>query len=465
MSKKVDYSIANKISRWRFFEALSHFIVINLVLFIFFSITVIGAGEKYTGALIAEGEYSQLSQVKPVGFKMPFSGEESSIRTVIYEDSHRNWWDSVVTYRVWAPHSNGGYAAYDYDFSEAAVTSSKFFIALIVIELLLLFSGIGKSLSVTRRALRPIAELTESAQNINKRPRTDGVRSAAELRDLAGKLDMIDGDKLETRIALESSQKELTGLAEAINSMLDRINESYNSQVRFVSDASHELRTPIAVIQGYANLLDRWGKNDEKALQESIEAIKSESQNMKDLVEQLLFLARGDNDSMRLSIETLNVGAIVTEVIRETGMITSSHDITFESDEEVYIFGDAQLIKQALRILVDNSIKYTPENESVKVALFKEGDKAKIMVSDTGIGIAPADLPYIFDRFYRSDDSRTRKTGGSGLGLSIAKWIIERHGGTTEVVSRKDIGTKIILTLDAVKKEEERNEVIGTVVQ
>ena len=416
--------------------------VINIVLIIFFSIAVISFGEKNTSIQIAGDNYSQLSPAEPFGLK----------RTVVYERDHNNWWNSVLIYRAWAPH-NGGYAAYDYDFSEMAMLSAKFFIALLVIELLLLLSGIGQSLSVTRNALRPLAELTESAQNINKRTST-ATRSAAELRDLAGKLDQIDADRLETRISLESQQEELSGLTEAINGMLDRINESYNSQMRFVSDASHELRTPIAVIQGYANLLDRWGKNDEKALQESIETIKAEAQNMKDLVEQLLFLARGDNDSLRLSIEALDISAIVREVIRETEMIASSHNISLAYEEDAYIYGDAQLIKQALRILVDNSVKYTPDNENIKVALKKEGGKIKIAVSDSGIGIMPEDIPHIFERFFRSDESRARKTGGSGLGLSIAKWIIERHGGAVEVVSRRDIGTRITLSFDAAKTEE-----------
>jgi signal transduction histidine kinase len=201
-------------------------------------------------------------------------------------------------------------------------------------------------------------------------------------------------------------------------------------------------------------MLDRWGKNDEKVLQESIDTIKSEAQNMKDLVEQLLFLARGDNDSMRLHIETLNLSDIVSDVIRETEMIAPSHAISLTSDKDVFINGDAQLIKQALRILIDNSIKYSPEKDSVKVALSVEGDKVKIAVSDNGIGIPAEDLPYIFERFFRADDSRARQTGGSGLGLSIAKWIIERHGGLAEVVSRKDIGTRIILTFDAVNIED-----------
>ena len=332
------------------------------------------------------------------------------------------------------------------DFDLTVMQWVRFFIILGIVQFFMLLRGIGKSIKATRSALQPLSELVETAQSINRR--TSSPESISQLRDIAVRLDAIDASGLDTRIPVGATQKELGGLAEAINGMLDRINESYNSQVRFVSNASHELRTPISVIQGYANLLDRWGKNDEKALEESIAAIKSEAQSMKDLVEQLLFLARGDNDSMRISIEKLNINAIIEEVTAETQMITPSHTITFTADEELHIAGDALLIKQALRILIDNSIKYTPENEEIKIALKKEGDMVNISVTDSGIGINSDDLPFIFDRLYRSDDSRTRKTGGSGLGLSIAKWIVQRHGGTIEVVSRKDIGTRVTLEFD-----------------
>ena len=445
MSKKVDSSISRKISRWHFGEMLSHFLAINIILFVFFSIVIIGAGEKQADALIAcaDKSYSALSSDKPFGFKIPFLKGNDYTRAIIYSRGADNFWHSSLTYRVWVM-ADGGYAAYDYDFSEAFMLSLKFFIALVILESLLLIDGIGKSFRVTRSALRPLSELTETAQNISK---------------LTGKLNTIDAGQLETRISLESPQKELSGLEDAINGMLDRINESYNAQVRFVSDASHELRTPIAVIQGYANLLDRWGKNDEKVLQESIDTIKSEAQNMKGLVEHLLFLARGDNNTMRLNIETLDIGAIVAEVVRETKMIYASREIEFEAaTDELSIPGDAQLIKQALRILIDNSAKFSPENEIIKVSLLADGDKVKISISDNGAGIAPEDLPHIFDRFFRSDDSRTRKTGGSGLGLSIAKWIVESHGGSAEVVSRKDIGTRVTLTFDAVKTEYKQPE-------
>jgi signal transduction histidine kinase len=216
--------------------------------------------------------------------------------------------------------------------------------------------------------------------------------------------------------------------------------------VRFVSDASHELRTPISVIQGYANLLDRWGKRDEKTLQESINAIKEETANMKELVEQLLFLARGDNNTIALQIEEIRLKDLVGEVVSETQMIDSAHEYEAKlSDATISV--DKGLIKQALRILVDNSIKYTETGGHILISAAIDGDFARLSVQDDGIGIRPEAVPNIFDRFYRTDESRARATGGAGLGLSIAKWIAARHGGHMEVLSREGIGTRISILI------------------
>jgi len=136
-----------------------------------------------------------------------------------------------------------------------------------------------------------------------------------QIEDLAGVISDIDASRLDRRLAVDESQNELKDLAAAINGMLNRISAAYESQLRFVSDASHELRTPIAVIQGYVNLLDRWGKKDEKTLQESIEAIKSETESMKDLVEQLLFLARGDNETLQLHKQDFDCCDVIDEII------------------------------------------------------------------------------------------------------------------------------------------------------
>jgi len=316
------------------------------------------------------------------------------------------------------------------------------FVIVLILELLMLLRSFFSGARMIRKTLRPIAELAETAQHLS----TDGVFTPAQLEVLAGKLDDINATRLDTRISLGDTQSELKTLASAINGMLDRINESYRSQVRFVSDASHELRTPISVIQGYANLLDRWGKNDEKTLQESIDAIKDETANMKGLVEQLLFLARGDNNTMALQIERFELSALAVEVLQETQMIDAGHEYA-SLVRPVFINADKSLVKQAMRILIDNAMKYTPAGKRITISVTQAHNFARLTVQDEGIGISPAAIPQIFDRFFRADESRARATGGTGLGLSIAKWITERHGGHMEVLSRQDIGTRISIVL------------------
>lgn len=316
-----------------------------------------------------------------------------------------------------------------------------------IFELLYLLGNLFWGARTVGESLRPFAELTRTTELINRAGRE--AFTPKEMEVLAGKIDRINVDKLDTRIPVDSAQSEIKNLALAINGMLDRINESYRAQVRFVSDASHELRTPISVIQGYANLLDRWGKNDEKVLLESIAAIKDEAANMKDLVEELLFLARGDNDTIRLSFERFDLSELADAVVKETRMIDGAH--TFEARlQPVFVFADEALLKQALRILVDNAIKYTPAGGHIRIGVQQKEESARLTVQDDGIGIPAEAVPKIFDRFYRADESRARATGGAGLGLSIAQWITERHGGHMEVLSRVDLGTRMILVLPAV---------------
>ncbi len=315
---------------------------------------------------------------------------------------------------------------------------------LLLLQLFMVLRNISKGAQSIRSTLHPIEELAQTARSLNEA----GSFTPEELEALAGKLDGINATRLDTRIAVGDTQNELKMLASAINGMLDRINESYRSQVRFVSDASHELRTPISVIQGYANLLDRWGKNDEKTLQESIDAIKEETANMKSLVEKLLFLARGDNNTMELQIEKFDLYDLAQEVFKETQMIDSGHE--YRSDiSHVFLNADLSLIKQAMRILIDNAMKYTPVGKQITISVFRENNFARLTVQDEGIGIPAEAVSQIFERFYRADESRARTTGGNGLGLSIAKWITERHGGHLEVLSREDFGTRISILLPA----------------
>ncbi len=335
-------------------------------------------------------------------------------------------------------------------------TALHCFAVLCLLQLFMILRSISKGAQSIRSTLHPIEELAQAARSLNEA----GTFTPEELEALAGKLDGINAARLDTRIPVGDTQNELKTLASAINGMLDRINESYRSQVRFVSDASHELRTPISVIQGYANLLDRWGKNDEKTLQESISAIKEETANMKNLVEKLLFLARGDNNTMKLQIEKFDLYDLAQEVFKETQMIDSGHE--YRSDiSHVFLNADQSLIKQTMRILIDNAIKYSPAGKQISISVFRENNFARLTVQDEGIGIPAEALPQIFERFYRADESRARTTGGNGLGLSIAKWITERHGGHMEVLSREDFGTRISILLPAFTQiEPETNEII-----
>lgn len=355
-------------------------------------------------------------------------------------------WEEVegVTYNVVINDSEQSYLI-SISLQEPLLLFVGIFSLLLILELLMLLSSIFSGARTIRQTLKPIEDLAKTAQNLNVR----GAFTPEQLEALAGKLDDINATRLDTRIPVGDTQNELKTLASAINGMLDRINESYRSQARFVSDASHELRTPISVIQGYANLLDRWGKNDEKTLQESIDAIKDETANMKSLVEQLLFLARGDNNTMAMQLERFELSALAEEVLRETQMIDGGHE--YESRvAPVFIKADKGLIKQATRILIDNAMKYTPTGKRITISVSAFDNHARLTVQDEGIGIAPDAVPRIFDRFFRADESRARATGGTGLGLSIAKWITERHGGYMEVLSRQDIGTRISFVLPSV---------------
>ncbi|EQB88033.1 signal transduction histidine kinase [Clostridium punense] len=257
----------------------------------------------------------------------------------------------------------------------------------------------------------------------------------------------ISGEDLNTRLNVKGSKDELKDLAKTFNDMLDRLQRTYEAQNQFVSDASHELRTPIAVIQGYANLLDRWGKEDKEVLDEAIGAIKSEAEAMKTLVEQLLFLARSDKHTQKVEMIDLNMNELIGDVVKETKLIAPNHEILNMYNEEVIISGDRNLLKEALRVFIDNSIKYTEEQGIIKINSYVKNNKLVLEVEDTGAGIAKEDLPHVFDRFYRADKSRTKESGGTGLGLSIAKWIILTHKGNIEVQSKVGKGTKITILL------------------
>lgn len=249
------------------------------------------------------------------------------------------------------------------------------------------------------------------------------------------------------RINVEGTKSELKDLAATINKMLDRIDLSYESQKQFVSDASHELRTPIAVIQGYVNLLDRWGKKDESVMNESIEAIKNEARSMQELVEKLLFLSRHDKKTLKLKKSKFNMRDVIEDMIKETRLVVENRVIQTPYLEDVWVYGDMQALKQAVRVFVDNAVKYSKDNDTIFITCENKKGDCVVTVADTGLGMTRKDLENIFQRFYRSDHVRNEKISGHGLGLSIAKLIVLKHSGTIKVTSQFTRGSRFMLTL------------------
>jgi signal transduction histidine kinase len=230
--------------------------------------------------------------------------------------------------------------------------------------------------------------------------------------------------------------------------MINRLQGAFDRQAQFVSDASHELKTPIAIIQGYANLLDRWGKDDKEALKKSIYAIKLEAANMANLVEKLLFIAKGDSGTQRIEKKEFFINELINEVVIESQLIAPNHLISSIKNDAISIVADYKMIKQMLRIFVDNSIKFSPENSIIDISSETYEDKVKIVVTDKGIGIPKHEIEKIFDRFYIVDKSRSKEKGGTGLGLSIAKWIANIHHGVIEIESEEGKYTKIVVILN-----------------
>lgn len=304
------------------------------------------------------------------------------------------------------------------------------------------FSGTAQ----VRRELRPLNQIAARAQELSE--------IAFDETKYHNLEDAITNLKVETmENGIHMHDKDLQGIETALNGLLERIRASYKQQTQFVSDASHELRTPIAVIQGYVNMLDRWGKEDTAILEESIEAIKNEANHMQKLVEQLLFLARGDSNRQNLDMKVYGLNSIMREVFEESLMIDEKHRYRFEESGVVQVYGDSDMLKQSARILIDNAAKYTKQGEEILIRVGAWKDGAPFYgIQDNGIGMSQEDVAHAFDRFYRADSVRNSKTGGTGLGLSIAKWIVDKHQGYYDIVSREGLGTRFSVVFPIAEK-------------
>jgi signal transduction histidine kinase len=278
----------------------------------------------------------------------------------------------------------------------------------------LVFSAIIGAL-LAQRALRPVDKLTKTAMAIYR------------------------ADNLDQRVAMPKTNDEVGRLSQAFNEMLDRLEQLFHAQQRLVGDVSHEMRTPLTVIRGNVDLLRTMGCAD----QESLDALTRESDRMTRLVGDLLLLSQADAGVLPMHFQPLVLDQLITDVERSGQMLSAGRvHVAAHAESGIAVEADPDRLKQVMLNLMDNAIKHTLDGGDVRLEASRSYNGfVRISVSDTGVGIPEGDLPYVFERFYRVDKSRSRANGGSGLGLSIANSIVQAHGGRIVVSSKPGEGT------------------------
>ncbi|TDL72789.1 HAMP domain-containing histidine kinase [Rhodococcus qingshengii] len=294
---------------------------------------------------------------------------------------------------------------------------------------------------VTLLALIPVIISSRLLSNFITKPVTSMIKTMTEIRK-SGTF---------KRLKVEGKSKdELFQMGQTFNHMIDLLEMNFEKQEQFVSNASHELKTPLTIIESYASLLKRRGLTEPKLFTESIEAIHSEALRMKEMTEQLLMLAR-HHEQWNIELNQVNLNQLIDQTVNAFKN-AYKREITFEAMNEASIFieSDDKKLKQLLFIFLDNARKYS--DDIISVELRKEADEIYIRIVDRGIGIQENELPKVFDRFYRVDKARSRKQGGSGLGLSIAKEIADAIGIGIQLNSAAGIGTTAILLIKKFEK-------------
>lgn len=259
----------------------------------------------------------------------------------------------------------------------------------------------------------------------------------------------IKNNQLKERVVVGEINDELSELGLIFNKMMDELESSITRQKRFVEDASHELRTPLAIIHGHLSLVNRWGKKDEKVLEDSLNTCINETNRMIILTNELLQLSKLEKGNEEIiKFEPCNVVGVVHEIMNNYRLLHEDMKIEFSQETTI---DQANITRehliQVLIILFDNAVKYSKDETIIHIFVNQNNQHIQIQVKDNGIGIQDEDLKHIFDRFYRVDKARSRANGGNGLGLSIAKNLIDDYGGSLEITSEYGEGTTAIITL------------------
>jgi len=299
----------------------------------------------------------------------------------------------------------------------------------ITVPSVLAFASLG-GLFLANKALKPVDEITKTARMITSR-------------------------SLDQRIKLKKTRDEIGRLAETFNDMISRLGRSFKQIRQFSADASHELRTPLTILKGEIEVGLRKRRRPEE-YRKILDSNLDEINHMTQIVDNLLFLSKADMGEIHLQKNRIDLTELVSEVGTQVQVIAMAKNIRLHisNDSGVAVIGDRFRLRELLLNLVDNGVKYTSEGGEMRISVERDNGRVKLCVLDNGIGIAPEDQPHIFDRFFRVDKARSREAGGSGLGLSICKWIAEAHGGEISVESGVGKGSLFTVTLPLAPPDE-----------
>jgi signal transduction histidine kinase len=300
---------------------------------------------------------------------------------------------------------------------ETTLNLIALFLTLGTVTTLVLAALVGAFLA--RKALQPIEKINQTANHI------------------------VGGRDLKQRLITPQTMDEIGKLTVTINNMLERLDSFFQAQVRLSADVSHELRTPLTVIRGNVDLLRRGAASDPAELTEALSVIDGELDRMSRIVADLLLLSQADA-GLSLRMGQVEMDTIVLDVYRRARIMANGVTIKLGHEDAAVVYGDSDRLRQVLINLVTNALKHTPPDGTITMSLYRDPEWVRVIVADTGRGIAPTALPHIFERFYQAENNQQK---GSGLGLSIAQWVARAHGGQITVTSELGKGSTFTLWL------------------